>query len=144
MPQKLMLHFHRCGKIPRLPEKFGGETDIIVGVKYLKYFPKEIYKLPSGLTIYKAMFRNLNGSMGVVAGPHPSISNAWDRMGQVAYSHVVMPGNMENLECPNCNSDPPPTTTSGDLATRDSPSPQINRTQQRTKRKTRPTDRKAN
>ena len=79
------------GKLPRLPDKVGGETDIMIGIKYLKYFPKEIHKLPDGLTIYEAMFRNSDGSRGVVAGPHQSFSNDWEQMGECAYSYEVMP-----------------------------------------------------
>ena len=35
------------GKLPRLPSKVGGEVDIMIGVKYLKYFPEKVYKLPN-------------------------------------------------------------------------------------------------
>ena len=35
----------------------GGETDFMIGIKYLKYFPKEAFKLPSGLTIYESFFQ---------------------------------------------------------------------------------------
>ena len=101
-----------------MPGKVGGETDIIIGVKYLKYFPKETYKLPSGLTIFEAMFKNLDGSKGVVAGPHPLITNEWDKIGQVAHSHVVIPVNRENLESPDCNSESPPPPHAGNLASR--------------------------
>ena len=89
-------HYQKYGKgsdgtLPRLPGKVGGETDIMIGIKYLKYFPKEIHKLPNGLTIYEAMFKNSDGSLEVVAGPHQSFSIDWDKMGQVAYSYDVMP-----------------------------------------------------
>ena len=79
------------GKLPRLSEEVGGETDIMIRIKYLKYFPKEVYKLPDGLTIYEAMFKSRDGSKGVVAGPHSSFSNDWENMGGVAYSFEVMP-----------------------------------------------------
>ena len=36
------------GKLPNLPRFVGGETDIMLGIKYAKYFPKEVYSLPSG------------------------------------------------------------------------------------------------
>ncbi|MEO1895331.1 MAG: hypothetical protein ABGX32_03585, partial [Methylococcales bacterium] len=77
--------------LPRLPGKVGGETDIMIGIKYLKYFPKEIHKMSNGLTIYEAMFENSDGSLGVVAGPHQSFSEDWEKVGQVAYSYEVMP-----------------------------------------------------
>ena len=63
----------------------------MIGIKYLKYFPKEVYKLPDGLTIYEAMFKSSDGSKGVAAGPHSSFSNDWENMGGVAYSFKVMP-----------------------------------------------------
>ena len=121
------------GKLPRLPGKVGGETDIMIGIKYLKYFPKEIHQLPNGLTIYKAMFKNSDGSLGVVAGPHQSFSIDWDKMGQVAYSYVMpdvtrsqyVPVNGievpsrgwgKNLENPDHAPNPTPATVAGDLA----------------------------
>jgi hypothetical protein len=123
-------------ELPRLPDKVGGETDIMIGIKYLKYFPKEIHKLSNGLTIYESMFENSDGSLGVVAGPHPSFSDEWENVGQVAYSYEVMPevtqyrnihaigmgvpllGWWENLESPDHNPNPTPTTaTCADVLT---------------------------
>ena len=40
----------RCKKIglvdhlPKLPSTVGGNTDILIGIKYFKYFPKIIYE----------------------------------------------------------------------------------------------------
>ena len=56
--------------LPRLPKFVAGETDLMVGVQYLKYFPERIFQLPNGLTIYKSSFKNPDGSRGVVGGPH--------------------------------------------------------------------------
>ena len=81
------------GKLPRLPEKVGGETNIMIGIEYLKYFLQEIYSTPCGLTIYEAKFQNSDGSRGVVAGPHPSFLNDWEQVGRVVYSYEVMPEN---------------------------------------------------
>ena len=58
------------GQLPKLPHHVGGETDIMIGIKYLKYFPERVFQLPNGLTIYKSMFRNSDGSRGVIGGPH--------------------------------------------------------------------------
>ena len=63
------------GKLPRLPDEVGGEADFMIGIKYLKIFPKEVYKLPHGLTIYESMFKSSDGSKGIVTGPHSSFSN---------------------------------------------------------------------
>jgi hypothetical protein len=56
--------------LPKLPNSVGGETDFMIGIQYLKYFPKEKFRLPSGLTIYESGFANVDGSRGVVGGPH--------------------------------------------------------------------------
>ena len=59
--------------LPNLPSKVGGNTDFMIGAKYSRYFPKEVFRAPSGLTIYKSQFKNPDGSYGVVGGPHPVI-----------------------------------------------------------------------
>ena len=79
------------GELPCLPSKVGGEVDIMVGVKYLKYFPEQIFSLPTGLTIYNAAFNNYDGSKGVIAGPHASFTKDWEQVGQMAYSYNVRP-----------------------------------------------------
>ena len=39
--------------LPKLPNYVDGHTDIIIGVKYLRYYPENIFQLPSGLFITK-------------------------------------------------------------------------------------------
>ena len=56
--------------LPRLPKSEGGETDLIVGINYLKNFPEWIFRLSIGLTFDKSIFRNSDGYRGVVAGPN--------------------------------------------------------------------------
>ena len=72
--------FKKIGKnpnnLPRLPDSVGGATDILMGVQYLRYFPKEKYELPCGLRIYESRFLNADGSRGVVAGNH-RVSQSW-------------------------------------------------------------------
>ena len=63
-------------KLPRLPDKVGGPVDIMIGSAYLKFSPREIARLESGLTIYDSMFKSPDGSTGVVAGPHPEFLKA--------------------------------------------------------------------
>jgi len=60
--------------LPRLPSHVGGGTDFMIGIKYLKYFPKAVYQLPSGLTIYESVFANPDGSRRVIGGPHRSFT----------------------------------------------------------------------
>ena len=61
-------------KLPRLPSEVGGDTDILIGIKYLKYFPEQVFKLESGLAIYESAFRSACGTTGIVGGPHPKFS----------------------------------------------------------------------
>ena len=42
----------------------------MVGVHYLKWFPEMKFKLNNGLTIYESQFTNVDGSKGVICGPH--------------------------------------------------------------------------
>ena len=62
----------KTGNLPTLPESVGGETDIIIGSQYLKFHPKEVFSLDSGLTILESKFVGSDGSTGVLGGPHPS------------------------------------------------------------------------
>ena len=42
----------------------------MLGVKYLRFHPKLVYQLPSGLGIYQSVFKNADGGRGVIGGPH--------------------------------------------------------------------------
>lgn len=56
--------------LPSLPKTVGGDVDFMIGAKYMRYHPKKIFSLPSGLTIYESLFQGYNGSRGIVGGPH--------------------------------------------------------------------------
>ena len=56
--------------LPKLPSVVGGEIHLMIGVKYLRYHPKPVHQLPSGLTLFQSSFCNPNGERGVVGGPH--------------------------------------------------------------------------
>ena len=60
--------------LPRSSITVGGETDIMIGIKYLRYHPKPIFQLPSGLCIYESVFNNAQGGRGVIGGPHEIFS----------------------------------------------------------------------
>ena len=65
------------GEVQTLPALFqavGGDVDFMVGSKFLRDHPNQIFKLPSGLTIYESPFLNPDGSRGVIGGPHPLIT----------------------------------------------------------------------
>jgi len=57
-------------RLPKLPHSVGGETDLMIGIQFLKYYPKKIFSLPNGLTLYESQFLNSDGSKGLVGGPH--------------------------------------------------------------------------
>ena len=63
-----------CPRLPKLPDFVGGRVDVMLGSQYLKYFPFEIGRLDSGLTLYRSFFKGPDGSTGIVAGPHPSFT----------------------------------------------------------------------
>ena len=62
--------------LPKLSREVGGDTEILMGSKYLIYHPQEIWKLPRGLTVFDSCFLSADGTSGVVCGPHPSFSKA--------------------------------------------------------------------
>ena len=62
--------------IPKIPNEVGGDTDILLGIKYVKYFPELVHMFPSGLSVYTSAFLSSDGSDGIVAGPHPEFTKA--------------------------------------------------------------------
>ena len=59
--------------MPKPPRMVGGvEVDIMLGVRYLKWFPKILYQLKDGLTMYRSQLMPDDGCDGVVGGPHKS------------------------------------------------------------------------
>ena len=56
--------------LPKVPVSVGGNIDFMIGIKYLRHHPKLIYQLLSGLSIYESMFKNSDGTRGVIGGPH--------------------------------------------------------------------------
>ena len=65
---------HLFDRLPKLPKEVGGPVDIMIGKHYLKYFPREITRLESGLTLYESMFLSLDGTRGIISGPHPEFT----------------------------------------------------------------------
>ena len=59
--------------LPLLYAMVGGSTDFMIGTKYRCFFPIEIFRLPSGLSICMSFFKNVDGSRGVICGPHEVI-----------------------------------------------------------------------
>lgn len=57
----------------------GRPVDVILGIKYLKYFPQLVFSLPSGLAVFKAKFKSASGCQAVLGGPHAAWSHAADQ-----------------------------------------------------------------
>ena len=68
--QKLLSRF------PDFPTSAGGGTDILLGSRYKRYFPKEIYELEDGLSILRSVFSGVDGARGVLNGPHEGFGQA--------------------------------------------------------------------
>ena len=75
-------------KMPKLPKMVGGDTDFLIGSKYLRYFPKEVHRFESGLTICESLFLSSDGSRGIVGGPHKDWEKFENSSG-VSMSNVV-------------------------------------------------------
>ena len=67
--------------LPTIDAEVGGrEVDILLGIKYVKYFPRLVYSLPGGLQIYRAVLKSDSPNQAVLGGPH----KAWSRMLEMA------------------------------------------------------------
>ena len=64
--------------LPRLPKSVGGDTDIMIGIQYLKYWPRYVHQLENGCTLYRSQFESSDGTRGVVGGPHESFNELYD------------------------------------------------------------------
>ena len=65
---------HLLKRLPKLPSKVGGNTDILIGTKYAKYFPKLVFQTETGLGIFESSFVSPCGTRGIVGGPHEEFS----------------------------------------------------------------------
>ena len=61
-------------RLPKLPDSVGGNTDILIGTKYTKYFSKLIFETDTGLEILESVFTSSCGTRGIVGGPHQEFS----------------------------------------------------------------------
>ena len=57
-------------QLPKVPKFVGGNTDFMIGIRYLRCYPEKIFELPARLTIYELKFKNIHGTRGIVGGPH--------------------------------------------------------------------------
>ena len=69
-------------KVPymKADSEVGGQcVDIILGIKYLKYYPELVFSLPSGLSVYKARLKSASGCQAILGGPHAAWTAASSR-----------------------------------------------------------------
>ena len=65
--------------LPKVDKSIGGvEVDIMLGIRYNKYFPTLLFSLPSGLGIYKSQFVSARDCLGILGGPHRAWRKATD------------------------------------------------------------------
>ena len=71
----------RC-KVPPLA---GGCVHMLLGIKYISVFPKEVHTLPCGLTIYKSRLASHGGKYNAcIGGPHSSFTGLTGAAGGTA------------------------------------------------------------
>lgn len=67
--------------LPQVPREIGGsKVDVMIGIKYLAFFPELVFSLPSGLAIFESKFRSMCGRRGIIGGPHHSWTHASERI----------------------------------------------------------------
>ena len=76
-------------QLPSLPCKVGGDTDILIGIKYAMYMPKEVFECKNGFGIDESVFKCPCGSRGVLGGPHKEFSRIEKEFRDMHVSHKV-------------------------------------------------------
>ena len=89
--------------LPSVPDEIGGRAvDIMLGIRYITYFPKLIYNLPHGLGIFKSVFKGSGGHQGVLGGPHQAWIEAVETsnfLGESAYLTLEMKAYQVQTNC---------------------------------------------
>ena len=69
----------------RVPPTAGGHVHMLLGIKYISVFPKEVHSLPSGLTIYESRLASHDGMYtACIGGPHSSFAAFAGELGGTA------------------------------------------------------------
>ena len=89
--------------MPKPPQMIGGtEIDIMLGIKYLKWFPRILYQLNDGLAIYRTVLMPADDCDGVLGGPHKSWTRYEDLNHLIYRVYSVMPlkpAREDRIEC---------------------------------------------
>ena len=58
-----------------VPEKIGGDVDLLLGIHYQSVYPELLHQLPSGLFISKLRLQSVHGYNAVIGGPHSTFTH---------------------------------------------------------------------
>lgn len=76
--------------LPRVDRSIGGvEVDIMLGIRYNRYFPTLLFSLPTGLGIYKSQFVSARNCLGILGGPHRAWRTAVDSAHHIGSSAYI-------------------------------------------------------
>ena len=67
----------------------GRQVDLMIGIRYLKYYPQPLFNLPRGLSVYRALFQGVGGLQGVLGGVHKSWRQALESAQTLGYQAYV-------------------------------------------------------
>jgi hypothetical protein len=76
-------------QLPKLPNKVGGDVDILLGSKYNRLLPKVVFESEDGFGISRSSFASPCGSRGVLSGPHPEFTRIENAFRGVHSSHMA-------------------------------------------------------
>ena len=65
---------------PKFYSTCGGRTSIMIGQMYRRYYPVEVFRLPSGLSVLESHFVRLNGTRGVIGGPSKVVTHVLEKL----------------------------------------------------------------
>ena len=78
----------KISDLPQVPLLVGGETDILLGIQYNWYQPRLLFILPTGLAIYKSVFKGVDGSRGCIGGSHKLFTQC-ERQFLESHNHTI-------------------------------------------------------
>ena len=93
------LHYPAGPQLPVVPKSIGGcAIDIMLGIRYLRWFPQLIFMSDCGLSVYSSPFLCPEGENGVLAGPHRSWRHMVDATHSVVRIYSFCPSPVDRVE----------------------------------------------
>ena len=63
---------HKNVSLPKHPDQIGGDqVMLMIGIRYLMYYPRLLFMLPCGMGVYQSQFSAPRDEVLVLGGPHP-------------------------------------------------------------------------